>query len=55
MTIEERFWSRVDVRGPDECWPWMAATVKGYGQLSVMGRNEYAHRIAYMRPVGCSQ
>jgi hypothetical protein len=22
MTIEERFWSRVDVRGPDECWPW---------------------------------
>lgn len=34
----QRFWSKVDcfgadgLRGPDECWPWMAArSAKGYG------------------------
>lgn len=25
----ERFWSKVDIKGPDECWPW-----KGYRQKS---------------------
>jgi hypothetical protein len=24
-TLEERFWSKVDKRGPDECWPWLAS------------------------------
>lgn len=22
----ERFWKKVDKRGPDECWPWLAST-----------------------------
>ncbi|KKN14741.1 hypothetical protein LCGC14_0992940 [marine sediment metagenome] len=22
MSMMERFWSRVDMRGPDECWLW---------------------------------
>lgn len=26
-----RFWSKVDKRGPDECWGWKAATRLGYG------------------------
>ncbi|QUE25575.1 HNH endonuclease [Microbacterium phage SadLad] len=23
-TLEERFWAKVDRRGPEECWPWTA-------------------------------
>lgn len=33
MSIEERFWSKVDVRGPDDCWTWKAATRAGYGRF----------------------
>lgn len=25
VTDAERFWSKVDVRGPMECWPWVAS------------------------------
>jgi hypothetical protein len=33
-TLEERFWRRVDRRGPDECWPWTGHLgVDGYGVL----------------------
>lgn len=46
-TLEERFWSKVDVRGPDECWPWKAGTNKGYGTFKAFGRTVPAHRIAY--------
>lgn len=42
-----RFWSKVDVRGPDECWPWKAGTDgAGYGKLKVDGRDVSSHRIA---------
>ena len=33
--LADRFWEKVDVHGPDECWPWKASNVKGYGQLRV--------------------
>lgn len=33
-SIEERFWPKVDKRGPGECWPWRAATTHyGYGKI----------------------
>ena len=42
-----RFWSKVDRRGPDECWPWTAAKRdNGYGVLSVDGRLTSPHRFA---------
>lgn len=44
-----RFWSKVDVRGEDECWPWKAyATPTGYGLMSFKGHPTGAHRVAYM-------
>lgn len=45
-TTEEtqaEFWRRVDVRGDDECHPWLGSLVAGYG----MYRGKYAHRTAY--------
>jgi hypothetical protein len=42
----EAFWARVDIRGPEECWPWTAGlTEKGYG-LWWRPRTT-AHRMAY--------
>lgn len=32
----ERFWSKVDIRSEDECWPWKAAkSGNGYGHMWV--------------------
>lgn len=36
--LSERFWERVDVRGPDECWPWLGSKDKaGYGLINAGG------------------
>lgn len=47
--VEDRFWSRVDKREPDECWPWTAGTTaQGYGGLHpTKGEMVLAHRYAY--------
>jgi len=49
--LAKRFWPKVDRRGPDECWPWMAYRDRnGYGRISVggrAGRTELAHRLAW--------
>ena len=29
MTRIRRFWKHVDVRGPDECWPWHGPSGRG--------------------------
>lgn len=32
--LEERFWAKVEKRGPDECWPWLGSCNKdGYGVI----------------------
>ncbi len=37
----------------DGCWEWTAVKLRGgYGQLSVVGRLQYAHRVAYQLYVG---
>jgi hypothetical protein len=46
--LAERFWEKVDKRGPDECWLWLASQHQfGYGQINVHGRPIAASRIAY--------
>lgn len=48
-----RFWSKVDVRGSDECWLWKASCFKGgYGQFKASGRMLKANRVAYFLGTG---
>jgi hypothetical protein len=53
---ETRFWTRVDKRGPTECWDWTGRTSNGYGEfgMKIKGRwrNAKAHRFAYELLVG---
>lgn len=47
----ERFWSKVEKKGPDECWPWTAAPRRkdqGYGAFWFKGRHRPAPRMAYI-------
>lgn len=49
MPIEDRFWSKVNIGDPDECWEWQAARTRlGYGAFSVRHATARpAHIIAY--------
>ena len=51
QSLATRFWSRVDRRGGDECWPWLGAFyVDGYGTIGRGGRNcgmLRAHRVSW--------
>lgn len=48
--IEARFWSHVDRRGDNECWPWTSYTdSQGYGVFKVDRKNQMAHRWGYDR------
>lgn len=40
----ERFWQRVDKRGPDDCWVWTGAKLGKYGSIFNGKRNIGAHR-----------
>lgn len=45
-TLEKRFWSKVDKRGPDDCWPWVGTRLAtGYGRLKAGGRQLLASRL----------
>lgn len=46
-TEYERFLMKVHMRGPDECWPWMAGTDKrGYGRFRAEYGPTWAHKRA---------
>lgn len=49
QSVEERFWPKVDKRGPDECWEWKGwRNNRGYGCfLNGEGKNTTAHRVSY--------
>lgn len=58
-TLLRKFWSRVDIGEPNQCWRWKGGyMVSGYGVLQC-GRchapnshREYAHRASYRLNVG---
>jgi hypothetical protein len=49
----DRFWSRVDQRGNDECWPWLGGTnIRGYGRFrrgrkasGMMGAHQFSYEL----------
>lgn len=45
----DRFWTKVDIGGPDDCWLWTASCQSsGYGQFNAGDNNiVLAHRFAY--------
>lgn len=57
--IADRFWEKVDVKGPDECWPWTASvggpvrrngkeSTHRYPQIWWDGRVWKAHRLSWV-------
>lgn len=52
--LADRFWPKVDKRGPDECWFW-TGTIDGKGRGSIgagNGKNDKASRVSYRLNVG---
>jgi hypothetical protein len=44
----ETLWSKVDKRGPDECWPWKGfRNPQGYGRTWISDKGYYAHRVIF--------
>lgn len=58
-TIQERIevkwsgWQFVEIRGDNECWPWLGATLdSGYGYTIFQGKRQVSHRVVYTLMVG---
>lgn len=51
VSVEERFWSKVDKTG--NCWLWTAnSDRRGYGKFSLQCHTYRSHRVAYQIAVG---
>ncbi len=49
--VTDRFWEKVNKRGPGECWEWTASkSGDGYGQFKAAGiiRGRSAHRMSFL-------
>lgn len=47
-TIEDQYRAKVDERGPDECWPWLAQiSPDGYGKFNRSPVGQLAHRFGW--------
>ena len=47
-SVDIRFWSKVDIGTPNNCWEWQAcADSTGYGRFLLEGINVLAHRVAW--------
>lgn len=49
LKLVERFWPKVAVSSPDQCWLWTACRFwSGYGKFGVDRKTAYAHRVAWV-------
>ena len=49
----KRFWDKVAIGERHECWPWTAQRLSsGYGRFNKNGKNQLAHRVAWMLTFG---
>jgi hypothetical protein len=48
--LQARFWAKVDRRGPDDCWVWLAApSSRGYGRIQTPASKSYpAHKLSHL-------
>ena len=45
----ERFWSKVDVRGVEDCWEWLAGKrTGGYGVIRIKSKSCAASRVSWI-------
>jgi len=55
-SIAEKIWPKVDIRGPEECWPFLANRSNGRGNISlyINGRSTsmYASKAAWVATYG---
>lgn len=52
-TVQERFWSKVDIKAESSCWEWTAYKhPAGYGKFSMNGKLQLAHRVAFILTKG---
>lgn len=51
-TGKERFWSKVIIKGLDDCWEWTGNTTKGngkgYGRFRIDNKMLLAHRLSWI-------
>lgn len=52
VDIRERFWAKVGIADPEDCWLWQGCKVRGYGQFNLGPRRIYAHRFSYEEMLG---
>jgi len=44
----ERFWSRVNIKGINDCWKWLGTIAStGYGKICISSKQCLAHRISF--------
>lgn len=50
VQVEAKFWASVDVRGPDECWPWKRGHGgPGYGSFYVPQQGRHSRQVSAHR------
>ncbi len=48
LSLEQRFWSKVERRSADECWPWTGGATRGRGAIRHQGRQLIAPRVSWI-------
>jgi hypothetical protein len=47
--VNTRFWNKVNILSPDECWEWKASKfIHGYGNFYYFRKHVHAHRVSWM-------